>query len=110
MWQEYSLILEYATKTTSNYQIRVIMTVRDYAKEEVIREAAKYVTPCLYELSSFSDEGIKDFLNVNMQILNEQFVDSIVQIAEGNPRIAYMAGKLAKETQSLRSMHDATQV
>lgn len=105
-----NLILDYITREKSGYQIKVIMTVRDYAKEEVICEVVKHVKPCLYELSAFSDKEIKDFLKVNMQIMNEQFVDTIIKIAEGNPRIAYMAGKLAKETQSLEAVHDATQV
>ena len=105
-----NLILGYITKADQGYQIKVIMTVRDYAKESVVCETIKHVTPYLYELSAFSDEAIKDFLNVNMQIVNDQFVDIIIKIAEGNPRIAYMAGKLAKETQSLAAVHDATQV
>ena len=105
-----NLILDFAINGETGYQIKIIMTVRDYTKESVVRECAKRVTPCLYELSGFSDEEIKDFLNVNMQIINGQFVDTIIKIAEGNPRIAYMAGKLAKETQSLAAVHDATQV
>ena len=105
-----NLILDYITREKSGYQIKVIMTVRDYVKKDVICEVEKHVKPCTYELSAFSDKEIKDFLNVNMQIMNEQFVDTIIKIAEGNPRIAYMAGKLAKETQSLEAVHDATQV
>lgn len=105
-----NLILAYINKTKPAWQIKVIMTVRDYAKEEVIQEASKYVIPCPFELSRFSDEEIKDFLDVNMQITNGLYVDTIIKIAEGNPRIAYMAGKLAKETQSLAAVHDATQV
>lgn len=105
-----NLVLDYITREKSGYQIKVIMTVRDYVKKDVICEVEKHVKPCTYELSAFSDKEIKDFLNVNMQIMNEQFVDTIIKIAEGNPRIAYMAGKLAKETQSLEAVHDATQV
>lgn len=105
-----NLILEHAIKRTPSYQFKIIMTVRDYAKESVVRESVKFVNPFLFELAAFSDEEIKDFLKVNMQIMNEQFVDPIIKIAEGNPRIAYMAGKLAKETQSLAAVHDATQV
>lgn len=105
-----NLILAYINRTKPDWQIKVIMTVRDYAKEEVIQEASKYVNPCLFELSRFSDEEIKDFLDVNMQITNGLYVDTIIKIAEGNPRIAYMAGKIAKETQSLAAVHDATQV
>lgn len=105
-----NLILEYITKVNLGYKIRIIMTVRDYAKESVIRDAWRIVTPCLYELKAFTEEEIKDFLKINMQITNEQFVDPIIEISAGNPRVAYMAGKVAKDTQSLAAVHDATQV
>lgn len=32
-----------------------------------------------------------------MEIRNGDYVDTIIRIAEGNPRIAYMAGRLAKQ-------------
>ena len=105
-----NLILAYINRTKPGWQIKVIMTVRDYAKEEVIQEVSKYVKPGFFVPSRFSDEEIKDFLDVNMQITNGLYVDAIIKIAEGNPRIAYMAGKLAKETESLAAVHDATQV
>lgn len=104
------LILEYVNRPSKNGQIRIILTVRDYIKATVIRNVAKYVTPSLFELQAFTDNEIKDFLSVNMQITNDLYVNPIVSIAKGNPRIAYMAGKLARDKQSLDAVHDATQV
>lgn len=104
------LILEYVNRPSKNGQIRIILTVRDYIKATVIRNVAKYATPCLFELQAFTDNEIKDFLSVNMQMTNDLYVDSIVSIAKGNPRIAYMAGKLARDKKSLDAVHDATQV
>ena len=104
------LILEYVNRPSKNGQIRIVLTVRDYIKATVIRNVTKYATPCLFELQAFTDNEIKDFLRVNMQITNDLYVNPIVSIAKGNPRIAYMAGKLARDKQSLDAVHDVTQV
>ena len=105
-----SLIFDYILKENQGYDIRVVMTVRDYAKRVVIDTVRKYTEPYLFELSKFSDDEIKEFLDKNMGITNDQFVDPIIRIAEGNPRVAYMAGRVAITTQSISLIHDATQV
>lgn len=105
---ELNLILDYFKKDTSKFKI--VLTVRDYAKEGVKRAVLKNVQPSLLEIKPVSDEAIRKFLDVNLDIRNEQFVDAIVQIAEGNLRIAYMAGQIAIESNSLDAVHDATQV
>ena len=45
-----------------------------------------------------------------MQIRNEEYVKQIIRIAEGNPRIAYMAGMLAIEQQNISAIRDVSQV
>lgn len=45
-----------------------------------------------------------------MGITNEIYVNQIIRIAEGNPRIAYMAGKLAVEEQRLDAIRDVSQL
>lgn len=105
-----SHVIQYITKDNSEYEIKVILTVRDYAKEGVLRTIRTYNMPCLIQIEPFSDDNIKKFLEVNMDITNDIFIDQIICIAEGNPRIAYMAGKLAKDTQSISALNDATQV
>ena len=105
-----NLILDYITKENLGYEIKIIMTVRDYAKDVVVNTSLRYIRPHLYELTAFTDDEIRAFLDVNMGITNDQFVDPIIKIAEGNPRIAYMAGRIAIETQSVEAMHDVTQV
>ena len=105
---ELNLILDYLKNDTSKFKI--VLTVRDYAKEGVKRAVLKNVQPSLLEIKPVSDEAIRKFLDINLDIRNEQFVDAIVQIAEGNLRIAYMAGQIAIESNSLDAVHDATQV
>ena len=103
-------ILQYISKEDQGYKVKVILTVRDYVKESVVRTARNYTVPQLISLTPFSDDEIKAFLDINMGITNDIYVNQIIKIAEGNPRIAFMAGKIAKDTRSLKAIHDATQV
>lgn len=103
-------VLQYVNKTNPEFLFKVVLTVRDYVKEQVIQIANKYAVSKTILMYPFSDDDIKEFLDINMGITNSLYVDQIIKIAEGNPRIAYMAGKIAKDTQSLSSVHDASQV
>ena len=107
---ELSLILEYTAKEYLGYKVKVIVTVRDYAKQQVITSAKKYSSPQIIEIASFSDNEIKGFLSDVLEVRNEGYVKQIVRISEGNPRIAYMAGKLAIEKQNLSAIRDASQL
>ncbi len=103
-------ILQYIQKRKQGYDFHIVLTVRDYVKEQVFRTAQKFTNPFPFELTPFTDDEIKNFLDVNMEIRNSDYVAQIIRIAEGNPRIAYMAGKLAKDTRSLNVIHDVSQL
>ena len=103
-------ILQYVSNSDVDLSVKVIMTVRDYVKENVIRTVSQVTKPDLIQLDSFSDDDITKFLDLNLGIKNSLYVEQIIRIAEGNPRIAYMAGRIAKEKQTLSSIHDASEV
>ncbi len=103
-------VLEYLTMGNMGYDVKIISTLRDYTAVQVINQIREYTEPHILNVAPFTDEQIKEFLNVNMEIRNEDYVDAIIKIAEGNPRIAYMAGRLAKMEQSLTVIKDATQL
>lgn len=105
-----SQILAYTTKEHLGYEVKIIVTVRDYAKAKVLSAVKEYAFPQIIEISSFSDDEIKGFLDNNLEIRNEDYVEQIIRIAEGNPRIAYMAGKLAIEKQNLKAIKDVSQL
>lgn len=107
---ELNQILEYTIKRKKGYLVKVIVTVRDYAKEKVIFIVNQYTNSRIIEVSSFSDDEIRGFLNDNLNIRNEDYIKQIIRIAEGNPRIAYMAGKLAVEKQNISSIKDVSQI
>lgn len=108
--KELKSVLEYIIKKHLGYIVKIILTVRDYAKESVIYEAKNYSMPKIIEIKPFTDEQIKGFLSKNMNITNQIYVDQIIHISEGNPRIAYMAGCLAIEKQSLGAIANATEL
>lgn len=103
-------IVQYVGRNSNDYNFKIIVTVRDYAKDSVVKIVNRYTKPEMIALKAFSDAEIKEFLAINMGITNNIYTDQIVKIAEGNPRIAYMAGKIAREKQNLSSVHDASQV
>lgn len=103
-------VLEYINMENMGYDIKIISTLRDYTAAGVVNQIRQYTEPHILNVFPFTDEQIKEFLNVNMEIRNGDYVDTIIRIAEGNPRIAYMAGRLAKAEQSLAAINDATQL
>lgn len=105
-----SQILAYTTKGYIGYDVKVIVTVRDYAKAKVLSAVKEYTIPKIIEISPFTDEEIMGFLNDNLGIYNKDYIKQIIRIAEGNPRIAYMAGKLAIEEQNLEAIKDVSQL
>ena len=107
---ELNLILGYITKKYLGFNVKIIATVRDYVKANVISEVKKYEIPKIIEVMPFTDEEIKGFIGENLGIKNPEYVNKIVAIAEGNPRIAYMAGKLAKEKNNISAISDVSQL
>ena len=99
-----SHLIEYTIKDEDRYDIRIIATVRDYACKSVINEVKKLVNVKSYVISKFSNQEIREFVKTNLKIENNDYIEQIVRIAGGNPRIAYMAGKLAIEKNDLRSI------
>ncbi len=78
--------------------LKVIMTVRDYAKSKVLNLLSKYyIIPKNIELKPLTDEQIKEILSSELGIKNSTYIEQIQKISLSNPRIAMMAGKVAKE-------------
>ena len=102
-------IIQFVTQK-DKYEVKVITTVRDYVKKNVIMTMQKYTTPFIKEVQPLINEEIRGILNVNLGIRNEEYVNQIIQIAMGNPRIAYMAGKLALNKQNLDAITDVSEL
>ncbi|VTX81547.1 ATP-binding protein [Gemella haemolysans] len=107
---QFNLILEYVNKLSDNYHVKIIATVRDYIKQEVINLVREYTNPITIDIAKFTDDEIKELIENNFGIRNNLYVEQIIRISEGIPRFAYMAGKLAVEKQNLSSISDASQL
>lgn len=86
--------------------LKIIMTVRDYALVELRRVFAEN-TPKIISISKLDDPHIVDIIESDpFKILNSDFQEAILSVAHGNVRIAIMAALYAKETQDLRALSE----
>ncbi len=86
-------------KQKSKRQIKLIITVREYALRDILNECFEFSHQIL-PLNKFSDEEITQLISVSpFEIKNSKYQKKIVQIADGNARIAVMASRLAQQEQ-----------
>lgn len=101
-------IVEYVNKSDQGYNVHILMSVRDYAVSKVKADINGIINYEIVTIGPFSDEEITTLMEKHYNILNPQYLRRIVQIAEGNPRIAMLAGKIACETNRLDSIKDVS--
>jgi len=89
-------------------KLKIIITVRDYALQEIM-SLCRGVEPERVDVFKFSDEQIKDIIE-SFGILNPDYQRPIIDIADGNPRLAIMATKLAKKKQSISALNDISEL
>lgn len=83
--------------------IRVIATVRNYAKQAVINELKHIDGSSEYTLAPLDDEAVRSILCEQIGITDQNSLQQIVQIAHGNLRLAILAAEsLSRE--GLRSI------
>lgn len=79
-----------------NPGLRVILTVRDYAFERLMRGIRRSVKSETYSLERLENASLRTLLQEDYAIANSVFLDKIERIARGNLRIAIMAALCAK--------------
>lgn len=102
-----SLILQLLTEQTVTRKIKFVLTVRDYALNQVRDKSKKYSFHEI-ELQKFSDEEISKILEEGFGIRNGDFIDRINRISKGNARLAVMAANVVDEKKTLQSINDAS--
>lgn len=103
-------VLEYLPKAAigSRHISKLILTVRDYARKQVMQSVMEVIQPEIIKISTFSDDDIRKLMETCYGITNRIYTDRIVAIAEGNARLAMLAGKLAVDSESLTAIQDAS--
>ncbi len=102
-----SLILQLLNEQTATRKIKFVLTVRDYALNQV-RDKSKNYSFYEIELQKFSDEEITKILEEGFGIRNGDFIDRIKRISKGNARLAVMAAMVVEEKKTLQSIDDAS--
>lgn len=89
-------------------QIKVIATVRDYALEKVREVSRSYSDWRDLELNPLEEKQIKQLVKDEYGIINPLYSDRIAEIAQGNPRLAIMAARVAKQENTLTSISNVS--
>lgn len=85
-------ILSYITELTIASEIKLVFTIRDYAKERVKKSTRTYFGFQEIILGGFKNEEIKEILKKNLGIVNDTYLQRIAKVAKGNIRLAMLAG------------------
>lgn len=102
-------ILDYVTSKSNGNLVKLVMTVRDYAKHRVESIVRQYMIPQEIIIKVLKDEEIKEILKENLEIANEDYLERIAQIAKGNIRLAILAGKISIDSGYL-AIRNATDI
>ena len=91
-----------------SFAIKLLLTVRDYAKLSLFTAIDQIVKPHSIELQPLSGENIERILSEIFHITNRDILGQILSIAKGNARLAVMAANCvkAKEFSAIRNAID----
>ena len=103
-------IIRYVNMKQEGFNIKVLITVRDYALQKVINNVRAITSYEIVNINVFSEDKIKELLETSLGILNSDYQERIIRIAEGNARIAILAGKVACSSNRLESIDDVSQL
>ncbi|MDY3011271.1 MAG: ATP-binding protein [Clostridiales Family XIII bacterium] len=103
-------IIRYVSMKPQGYNVKILITVRDYALQKVIKDVREITSYEIININVFTDEEIKKLLETSLGILNQNYHERITRIAEGNARIAILAGKVACNSNRLDSINDVSQL
>ena len=103
-------IVRYANMKPEGYSVKILITVRDYALQKVINNVREITSYEIVKINIFSDDQIKQLLQTSLDILNQDYQERIIRIAEGNARIAILAGRVACSSNRLDSIDDVSQL
>ncbi len=103
-------ILRYTTMLPKGYNVKIIITVRDYALEKVINDVREIDSYGIIKINPLTNNQIKELLEKVFNILHPEYQDQILNISQGNARIAMLAGRIALNSNNLKSIADASQL
>ena len=103
-------IINYVNMQSKGFNVKILITVRSYALQKVLNNIQARTSYSVIGINLFTDDEIKKLLETSLNILNQEYQEKIIKIAEGNARIAILAGKLACQSKNLNSINDVSQL
>ncbi|WP_238885245.1 hypothetical protein [Clostridium sp. YIM B02551] len=103
-------ILDYLHKGNLGINLKIIATVRDYALRRILDKFYEETHPKIIKINLLEDEQIREMARQEFNINNSLYLDRIIQIAQGNPRLAVMSAQLVVKENTLESIKDSTQL
>ncbi len=88
-------------------KLKILITVRAYAFNEVEMLCQEFKTTPIH-LTALSDAQIVDIVRAKPFETNSCFHKDIARIANGNPRLAIMAARLANAKNHIYALHDVS--
>ncbi|MGA1940282.1 hypothetical protein [Arcobacter sp. YIC-310] len=89
-------------------KLKIVATVRDYAKDKILNNIPTGLYSDEFELKALKDDSIKLILKEEFNIINHSYVERIIDISSGNPRLAIMAASVVNKENTLDSIYDVT--
>ena len=103
-------IIDYVNRKYEGYNIKILITVRDYALKKVKKDIQDFTSYEIVGINLFSDDELKKLVETSLNIINTEYKERIISIAEGNARIAILAGRIACDSNCLDSIDDVSQL
>lgn len=104
------LIQLYPKKINDN-TLKIIMTVRDYAKDKIIDILSdRKLSFDEVIIDKLEKNYIEDIIKKDFKILNPSYIKRIQYLSKGNPRLVVMISKIAYESNDLSSINDISNV
>lgn len=94
---ELSELEGFADFVSTRSDLKVLMTVRDYAKPLVLSTVGKYCETAQFEVSALRDDAVKQIVEDQFHIAAGNASFSICHLAKGNMRLACSASIIARE-------------
>ena len=102
--------MQYLLKKENGIIVKIIITVRDYALNEVHKKIMEVARYGIIKVKPFDKEKIEEIIKVNLGIKNQHYLKRISEISNGNARIAMIAGITARRENALASLADVSKL
>ena len=93
--QALGYLLNSFNKKITNSKIKIVATVRDYAKD-IIEKVPSNISCSVIEIQSMDNISVSEIISKNFKNIDSAYKEKILNISQNNPRMAFMACKIAQ--------------